>query len=67
MVSVEVIEFPPEGVTHAGLKLQVASEGKPLHVNLTGELNPLAGVTVSVAVPVLPAVMVRVDEFTATW
>jgi hypothetical protein len=40
----------PAGVTCAGLKLHVAPEGRPVHAKVTAELNPLEGVTVTVAV-----------------
>jgi hypothetical protein len=40
----------PDGVTCCGLKLHVAPAGRPLHAKVTAELNPLAGVTVTVAV-----------------
>jgi hypothetical protein len=57
----------PLGVTEAGLKLQAASEGKPLQAKLTDELKPLMGVTVKVACPLCPALIVRVVGFTRTW
>jgi hypothetical protein len=37
IVSVVVADLPPLGVTVCGLKLQLASVGKPLHVKLTTE------------------------------
>ncbi len=39
MVSVLVAAVPPLGVTEAGLKLQVASAGRPLQENVTAELK----------------------------
>ena len=51
----------PAGVSVAGLKLHVAPAGKPEHAKLTCELNPFAGVTVSVRLPWPAALMVRVD------
>lgn len=49
----------PEGITAAGLKVQLAPAGKPEHAKLTAESNPFCGVTVTVVVCVLP-------EFTVT-
>lgn len=45
----------PEGVTVGGLKEQVTPEGKPEQAELTVELKPFSGVTVTVAVPLPPA------------
>jgi hypothetical protein len=68
VVTVSVlVTAAPLGVTEVGLKPQVASEGKPLHAKLTGELNPFFGVTVNVAFPLCPATMVRVVGLTDTW
>ena len=58
MDSVVVAGCPPLGVTVCGLKPQFVSFGSPLQVKFTVELNPPVGDTVSVAVPVLPAVIV---------
>jgi hypothetical protein len=59
IVKVVVTALAP-GVTVAGAKVQVASEGRPLHAKLTACAKPPAGVTESVVVPVWPAVMERV-------
>jgi hypothetical protein len=68
VVTVSVLfTAPPLGVTEVGLKLQDASEGKPLHAKLTCELNPFCGVTVNVAIPLFPATIVSADGFTDTW
>jgi hypothetical protein len=67
MVTVLEVGLPPLGVTDEGLKLHVASEGSPLQVKLTCELNPFNGVTVKVAVPLCPATIVRVDGVTDSW
>jgi hypothetical protein len=41
VVTVSVlVTAAPLGVTEAGLKLQAVSEGNPLHVKFTCELNP---------------------------
>lgn len=66
MVSVVVADLPPLGVTVCGLKLQLASSGKPLHVKLTAESNPLPGVIVNVAVPLCPALIVSEVGFAET-
>ena len=58
IVSVVVVGLPPLGVTVCGLKLQLASAGKPLHAKLTTESNTYCGVTVNVTVPLCPAVIV---------
>ena len=62
-----VVTAAPLGVTEAGLKLQAASEGSPLHVKFTCELNPFSGVTVNVAFPLCPSTIVNVVGFTDTW
>jgi hypothetical protein len=49
----------PEGVTVAGLKEQDVPLGNPEQAKVTGELKPLDGVTVRVAVPELPELTVR--------
>ena len=54
-VLVTVLEF---GVTEAGLKVQPASAGSPLHEKVIGLVNEPCGVTVSVNVPDCPAVTV---------
>jgi hypothetical protein len=38
----------PEPLTEAGLKLAVAPEGSPLTLKVTGAVNPVPGVTVTV-------------------
>ena len=58
MVKVVVTALAP-GVTVAGANVQVASEGRPLQVKVTGCAKPPAGVTESVVVPLWPAVMER--------
>jgi len=45
-----VVTAEPEGVTVAGLKPQLTPVGNPEHAKLTAALNPLLGVTVTVAV-----------------
>jgi hypothetical protein len=42
---------PPDGVTVGGLKEQVAPRGRPEQAKLTGALNPMSGVTVTVTTP----------------
>ena len=54
-VVVTSLEF---GVTEAGLKVQPASAGNPVHEKLIGLVNEPCGVTVSVNVPDCPAVTV---------
>jgi hypothetical protein len=49
MVS-EVCAGPPLGVTVAGTKAHESEEGRPEHVNATGWLKPLTGVTVTPSV-----------------
>jgi hypothetical protein len=44
----------PFGVTEAGLMLHVAFEGAPEQERLTAELNPPAGVMVTVELTLLP-------------
>jgi len=46
------------GVTEAGLKVQPASAGSPLHEKLIGLVNEPRGVTVKVEVPDCPAGLV---------
>jgi hypothetical protein len=53
-----VVATPPEGVTDAGAKVQVAPEGKPEQANVVAELNPLSGVMEMVVVALWPGVMV---------
>jgi hypothetical protein len=60
IVTVVVAALAP-GVTLAGEKLQVASAGSPAQVKLTTCAIVPVGVTVSVAVPVVPFVIVSVD------
>jgi hypothetical protein len=67
MVRVLEAGLPPLGVTEDGAKLHVAPEGSPLQVKLTCELNPFIGVTVNLAAPRCPAIMVRVDGVTDNW
>jgi hypothetical protein len=58
IVRVVVTALAP-GVTVAGAKVQLASEGRPVHAKLTACAKPPAGVTESVVVPVWPGVMER--------
>jgi len=55
VATVSVVEVVPGGVTVAGEKLHVAPAGSPEQLNETAALNPLAGVTVTVVVPLPPA------------
>jgi hypothetical protein len=48
----------PLGVTLAGLNVQVASTGNPLHERVVAALKPLIGVIVTVTVLELPFVTV---------
>jgi hypothetical protein len=48
----------PEGVTVEGLKAHVTFVGRPEQAKVTAEVNPFCGVTISVAVPVSPDVIV---------
>ena len=65
--SVTVVEAAePEGVMVVGVKLHVTPAGRPEQPKLTGELNPLEGVTVREAVPLWPAMMLRDAGVTAT-
>ena len=57
-VSVVFADATPEGATVAGRNAQVAPAGSPEQLNETIELNPFAGVTVTVVVPLCPAVTV---------
>lgn len=61
-----VVTAPLTGVTVAGEKLHIDSEGNPEHEKLTAVLNPLAGVTVIVVVPDEPAVKVIEAGLAAT-
>jgi hypothetical protein len=54
MVNVDIEAALPLGVTVAGLKLQVAKAGNPVHANDSVELKPAPGVAVTVVVPLLP-------------
>jgi hypothetical protein len=58
MVSVVVADVPPLGVTVCGLKLQLASAGKPLHAKLTVELGIPVSDTASVTDALCPAAIV---------
>ncbi len=49
----------PFGVTVAGEKLQLTSEGSPEQAKVTAWLKPPIGVSVSVAVPDCPCLMVK--------
>jgi hypothetical protein len=65
IVRVVVAALAP-GVTVAGAKVQVASEGRPLHAKLTAAAKPPAGVTESIVVPVWPGVMERLAGLALT-
>lgn len=53
--SVTVVETAePEGVAVDGEKPHVTPAGRPEQLKVTAELNPLEGVSVRVAVPLLP-------------
>ena len=66
MVTVLVVTAPAS-VTVAGLKVQVRSAGSgAAQASVAVPLNPLAGVKVSVLVPVDPRVMVRLEGPAAT-
>src|ERR1700722_8838635 len=52
---------PADGVTLAGLNMQVAPEGNPAQLNVTACLNPFSGVTVSVKFPEPPAFMLSAE------
>jgi hypothetical protein len=56
-----LVTCPPAGVTVAGENEQVTPTGSPVHASTTGELKPLSGVTVTVAVAVDPCMTVT-DE-----
>lgn len=62
-IVVMVLEF---GVTEAGLKVQPASAGSPLHEKLIALENEPWGVTVSVNVSDCPAVIVALLGLEAT-
>ena len=64
IVSSVVEAAPPDGVTDAGEKLQAAPEGNPEQANVTAELNPFCGVTVTMSVTLCPAVTVSDVEAT---
>jgi hypothetical protein len=59
-VSVVVAALVPLGVTVDGEKVQVLAAGSPEQEKLTCWLKPSAGVTLTVVVPVSPAVTVTV-------
>jgi hypothetical protein len=61
VVRVRVETMLPAAVTAIGAKLHVASAGRPEQVNemVEFEEKPFSGVTVTVSVPLLPAVTAR--------
>ena len=67
IVTVSVETISPVDVAVAGPKAQVAPLGRPEHVKLTVEVaaNPFCGVSVTVVVPLVPAVSVRAAGETA--
>jgi len=58
-----VVTAPPLGVTDEGEKLHVLFAGRPEQLNITTLLNPFCGVTLRVAVPVIPATMLKAEGF----
>jgi hypothetical protein len=61
VLTVSIVEAAaPDGVTVAGEKLHEAPVGSPEQLNETAELNPCVGVTVTVVVPLCPAVTANV-------
>jgi hypothetical protein len=54
MVMVVPVADEPLGVTVDGEKLQLAFDGRPEHENATASLKPFSGVTLIVALPLLP-------------
>ncbi len=58
-VNVELAEPPEGGVTEARSKVQLAFAGQPVTDSATELLKPFSDVTVTVEVPVWPAVSVR--------
>jgi hypothetical protein len=69
-VLVEMVSWvdtaPPEGVTVAWSKEQVAPAGSPEHARITGESNPLSGVTVTESVPSPPELTVSEGDEVAS-
>lgn len=55
MVTVSVVDVVPGGVTVAGEKLHVATEGKPEQLKETAEVNPPVGVMTMLVVTLCPA------------
>jgi hypothetical protein len=64
VICTDVVPFAA-GVTVAGVKVQVAYNGKPEHANVTALLNPASEVTIRLNVADWPArtVALEVDEF----
>jgi hypothetical protein len=60
LVVTVIVELPDPG-TEAGLKDALEPAGNPLTLNVTVELNPPDGVTVTVYVALLPGVTLRLD------
>ncbi|WP_433967706.1 hypothetical protein [Tunturiibacter gelidiferens] len=60
-----VVTDPLLGVTEEGEKLHVLFAGRPEQLNVTALLNPFCGVTLKVAVPVIPARMLKIEGFAA--
>jgi hypothetical protein len=56
--AVTVMTACPEPVTVAGLKLAMAPLGRPEALSVTGPLEPFKSLTVTVNVPLCPAMMV---------
>lgn len=61
-----VVTALPAGVTLAGEKTQLASEGSPEQANVTAWLKPFCGVTVKVTNPDFPLLMERLARLEAT-
>ncbi len=59
IVSIELAEVPPDGVTGFGEKDAFTEEGFPEIDKVTPELNPLSDVTATVELAVVPCCIVR--------
>ena len=61
-----VVAAAPVGVTDEGEKLHELFAGRPEQLKVTALLNPFCGVTLRVAVPVIPAAILREEGFAAS-
>jgi hypothetical protein len=61
-----VVAAAPLGVTDEGEKLHELFAGRPEQLKVTALLNPFCGVTLRVAVPVIPAAILREEGFAAS-